>query len=96
MLKGIAVHPYQTGELARLRAQDIAREAAAHHHHSIRRPASTPAGFLFGVSVRHAITARRADAGFWHARIKERIGLALIRAGMRYVDPISQLRRAPR
>lgn len=76
------MHPIHLGELARLRAQDIAREASAHHHHSIRRPAFSPAGFLFSVSVRHAIQARRADAG-----IRERIGLALIRAGMRFVDP---------
>lgn len=76
------MHPYVTGEMARLRAEEIAREAALHHHHSIRRPAFTPAGFLIGMSPRQAIRTRWADAG-----LRDRIGLMLIRTGMRFVDP---------
>lgn len=88
------MHPILLGEVVRLRAEDIAREATARHHHSIRRPASTPAGFLFSVSVRHAIHARRADAGPRETAMRERVGLALIRIGMRFIDPITHLRGA--
>ncbi|HUG84841.1 MAG TPA: hypothetical protein VMM13_09765 [Euzebya sp.] len=76
------MHPYVSGEMARLRAEEFAREAAIHHHHSIRRPAFTPAGFLFGVSLRHAIRTRWAEAG-----ARDRIGMTLIRIGLRFVDP---------
>jgi hypothetical protein len=82
------VNPYLTGELARLRALEIAREATRHHQHHIPRPMSTPAGFLFSVSPRHALSRHRADIG-----LRERIGLTFIRLGMRYVDPVTHIRR---
>ncbi|CAN5236075.1 hypothetical protein BH23ACT9_BH23ACT9_11860 [soil metagenome] len=91
------MHPESMGEMARLRAQEIAREATARHRHSIPRPAFRSAGFLTTVSLRHATRhavrqttgTRRVDAG-----IRARVGLFLIRIGMRFVDPVTQLRGA--
>ena len=90
-LKGSAVHPYLTGELARQRAIDVAREAnrAHHHHRHIQRPAATSVGLRISLPSGSAISSRRADVG-----IRARIGLSLIRVGMRFIDPAADLRQA--
>ena len=86
-MKGTAVHPYAWGELDRLRTQ-IASEAASHrHHHPIRRPAFASAAVLPHVPSGTGRT-RSAEAG-----VRDRVGLALIRVGLRFVDPNHELRQ---
>lgn len=77
------MHPHQTGELARIRAQDIARESAAHHAHHVQRPGFHPAGFVLTVSPRERLVRTRRSV----ARFRSSIGVALIRVGIRFLDP---------
>ena len=83
------MHPHLTGELARLRAQDIARESATRNAHHVHRREVRSAGFLLSNPARHAVAAMR---------LRARVGTALIRLGMRIADPDTQLRgvTAPR
>jgi hypothetical protein len=75
------VHPYTSGQVARLRSLELAREAAAHRTTHIRRPASAD-GVRPQVQRHLAGGIRRTDAGLRH-----HVGMALIRTGMRIVDP---------
>jgi hypothetical protein len=79
-VEGTAVFPYVSGEIARLRADELAREAAAHRHPPIPRPASRLAGSPAAVRLRARL--RSADAG-----ARQAVGLRLIRAGLRIVEP---------
>lgn len=70
-----------TGETARLRSLELAREAAAHRDTHQRRPASAD-GNRSQAQAHLVDRIRRTDAG-----IRQHLGLALIRAGTRIVGP---------
>ncbi len=75
------MHPYLSAETARLHRLELEREAALHCSTRIGRPASAP-GLLTQARSRLADGIARADAG-----IRQQLGLALIRVGLRIVDP---------
>lgn len=82
------MHPYELGELARLRAAEHVRLAAAHNRHPKPQPPPRRALFLAPRKWFHDQLCG-AEEGLRH-----RVGWALIRIGMRFVDPLRVLRRS--
>lgn len=72
--------PHIHGEMARLHREELSRAAALRRQHPpSRRPA------------RRAGTARSLSASF-SGGLRQAFGLALIRLGLRFVDPTALLR----
>lgn len=81
------MHPYAHGQMHHFRAESVARKAAARTHHLMRPPVFGRRGTHPRTSPVDFLAIRGTVAGF-----KNHVGLALIRVGLRFVDPVASIR----
>ncbi|MEE8600519.1 hypothetical protein [Euzebya tangerina] len=85
------MHPYAHHQVVAFRAEQSRRAALARHHPLIREPSVPLTDVILLFITPGSVLLRLAAPG-----IKQAVGLALIRVGLRFVDPTIAVRSIAR